>query len=133
MEVEEVVDTEARITARIIVLLDVSLTVHEEAGGIVGSAHPLIVQGAVLGALNIVGAVVLVLRDMQGTEIIAPLVSTVLLAPEVEEMPMMTGKSALVLFCDMNSRVQYKVSTNCLLYLAFISHYLTAFEPHVLT
>jgi len=44
-----------------------------------------------------------------------------------------SGKSALVLFCDMNSCVQYKVSTNCLLYLAFIRHYLTAFEPHVLT
>ena len=105
------VDTEAQITATIIVLLDV-MTAHEEAGDIVESAHPMmiaeeviphvIVQGAVLGLLNIVGSVVvLVLQDMQGTETIAPLVrplvSTVLLAPEVEEMRMMTGKSALVL------------------------------------
>ena len=104
-EVEEVADTEARITATIIVLLDV-MTAHEEAGDIVESAHPMmiaeeviphvIVQGAVLGLLNIVGSVVvLVLQDMQGTETIAPLVrplvSTVLLAPEVEEMRMKTG------------------------------------------
>ena len=101
------VDTEARITARIIVLLDVSLTVHEEAGGIVESAHPMmiaaevilhaIVQGAVLGLLNIVGVVALGLRDMQGTEILAPLVSTVLVAPEVEEIRMMIGKLVLLL------------------------------------
>ena len=93
--------TEDRITARIIVLLLDVMTVHEEAGGIVESAHPMmiavevilhaIVQGAVLGLLNIVGVVALGLRDMQGTEIIAPLVSTVLVAPEVEEIRMMTG------------------------------------------
>ena len=99
--------TEARITARIIVLLvDVMNTVHEEAGDIVESAHPMmiaeeviphaIVQGAVLVLPNIVGAVALVLQAMQGIEIIAPLVvrSTVLVAQ---------GKSALVLFYHVHA------------------------------
>ena len=103
-------DTEARITARIIVHLD-AMTAHEEAGGIVESAHPMtiaeevilhaIVQGAVLGLLNIAGVVALVLQGMDGTETIAPLVvrSTVLVAP---------GKSALVLFYHVHAGVQYK-------------------------
>ena len=43
------------------------------------------------------------------------------------------GKSALVLFHHMNSCVRYEVSVIWILHLAFISHYLTAFEPHVLT
>lgn len=81
-------DIEARITARIIVLLDV-MTVHEEAGDIVESAMiaeevilHAIVQGAVLGLLNIVGVVVLVPLVMHVIETIAPapLVSTVLAA-----------------------------------------------------
>ena len=82
--------TEDRITARIIVLLLDVMTVHEEAGGIVESAHPMmiavevilhaIVQGAVLGLLNIVGVVVLVPLVMHVIETIAPLVITVLAA-----------------------------------------------------
>jgi len=102
------VDTEARITARIIVLLLDAMTVHEEAGDIVESVMiaeevilHAIVRGAVLDLLNTVGVVALVLRDMQGTETIAPLVvrSTVLVAP---------GKSALVLFYHVHAGVQYK-------------------------
>jgi len=43
------------------------------------------------------------------------------------------GKSAFVLFYHVNSCVQYEDSAIWILYLAFISRYLTAFEPHVLT
>ena len=82
------VATEDRITARIIVLLLDVMTVHEEAGGIVESALMIavevilhaIVQGAVLGLLNIVGVVVLVPLVMHVIETIAPLVITVLAA-----------------------------------------------------
>lgn len=101
-------DTEARITARIIVLLVDVMNVHEEAGAIVESAHPMMIaeevilhaiaRGAVLGLLNIVGAVVLGLQDMRGTETIAlhVVTSTVLVAP---------GKSAFVLLYHVYSCV----------------------------
>ena len=44
-----------------------------------------------------------------------------------------TGKSALVSLYHMISCVRYEDSAIWILHLAFISHYLTAFEPHVLT
>ena len=98
-------DIEARITARIIVLPD-AMTVREEAGDIVENVPRMmiaeeviphvIVQGAVLVLLNIVGAVVLVLLAMLGTEITVHLVSTVLVAPEVEGMRMMSPVEGIV-------------------------------------
>jgi len=44
-----------------------------------------------------------------------------------------TGKSALVSLYHMISCVRYEDSAIWILHLAFISHYLTVFEPHVLT
>jgi len=43
------------------------------------------------------------------------------------------GKSALVSLYHMISCVRYEDSAIWILHLAFISHYLTVFEPHVLT
>jgi len=44
-----------------------------------------------------------------------------------------SGKSALVSLYHMTSCVRYEDSAIWVLHLAFISHYLTAFESHVLT
>ena len=44
----------------------------------------------------------------------------------------LTGKSALVSLYHIISCVRYEYSAIWVLHLAFISHYLTAFEPHVL-
>lgn len=68
-------DTEARITARIIVHLD-AMTAHEEAGGIVESAHPMTIAEEVIGdqgALNTVGAVVLEALNTVGAVVLEAL------------------------------------------------------------
>jgi len=51
----------------------------------------------------------------------------------VQRFVAMTGKSALVSLYHMISCVRYEDPAIWILHLAFISHYLTAFEPHVLT
>ena len=44
-----------------------------------------------------------------------------------------SGKSAVVSLYHMISCVRYEDPAIWILHLTFISHYLTAFEPHVLT